>query len=234
MNNQLQPTYVLHGRPYRNTSMLIDLLTQTNGKVTVVARGVRQARSRNKGILQPFTPLLMNWTGKGELKTLQNVEAQRTPYPLLGNRMISGFYLNELLMRLLKPFDPYPNLFTVYETTLQQLSQATDYQPSLRQFEKQLLSELGYALPLTCDAKTGMAISTENYYNYQPDQGFTQAAGANINTAFLGKIMLAIDKNQFEDKEVMRQAKRLIRMALAPLLGNKPLKTRELILRRPQ
>lgn len=229
MMTELQAAYVLHSRPLRDTSLLLDLLTQQQGKVTVVAKGVRTRNSKRKGLLQLFVPLLVNWVGRSELKTLCHVESSARPLNLSGDRMIMGLYLNELLQRLLLNFDAQTRLFEYYHVTLHELEVVSKPQQSLRYFEKNLLCELGYALPLRHDSK-GNPIQPQHHYSYQPEHGFSisPAPPNKSQLAFSGAMLRALDANQLDNDAELKQAKYLMRRALAPLLNYKPLNVRQL------
>src|SRR6266404_7748539 len=143
-----QPAFVLHAHPYRETSLIVEALTADYGRVAMVARGARRARSELRGVLQAFQPLSLSWLGAGELKTLVKAE-WRGGLPLVtGSALLCGFYLNELLLKLLPREDPHPRLFDAYESALSRLANGADQAPVLRQFELELMAELGYALPL--------------------------------------------------------------------------------------
>ncbi len=224
--------YVLHQRPFRDTSALIDLFTLEQGLVAVVARGARAARSRAKPVLQPFTPLLVSCAGKTELLTLRSAESNGIAHHLQGHRLFSGIYLNELLLRLLQRFDACPILYHAYATALCQLQVASNIEVSLRQFEMRLLNTLGYAPFLDKDVDTNMPVLPQCYYRYQPNRGVSECdegcrEKANV---FLGRSLLALQAGVFEDadSEILRDAKRFMRIALSPLLGERPLKSREL------
>src|SRR3990167_1545961 len=139
-----QPAFVLHRRSYRETSFLVELFTPDHGRLTVTARGVRQAKSPSQGLLQPFTPLIVSWSGKGELMTLAQVDAHGEVRRLRGDALFAGFYLNELLMALLQKWDAHQRLFKVYDEALCALQELPLNQRALREFEKILLEELGY------------------------------------------------------------------------------------------
>lgn len=144
----LQPAFVLHARPYRDTSLLVELLTAERGRLTVLARGVRNQRSRFNGLLVPFSPLLVSFSGKTDLQVLRQVEANGLSYNLRGNMLLSGFYLNELLIRLLQRHEPHPNVYQAYQYTLNVLADTVQPEPALRLFEKYLLVDIGYGLQL--------------------------------------------------------------------------------------
>lgn len=223
MRISLQPAFILHHRPYRETSLILDLLTQDYGRIALVARGVRTQRSPLRALLQPFRPLLISWQGKGELMTLISAESNGLPIQLRGECLLSGFYLNELLTRLLQKQDPHSQLYTIYQETLLELQQSQLEQKVLRLFEKNLLTQLGYGLQIE-------KIAAEEYYYFYPDQGFKACEEKNANSAmtFSGKNLLAFAAEQLDDQEVLRDAKRLMRLALNFLLGTKPLHCREL------
>lgn len=222
----LQPAFILHQRPYRETSVLLDIFTQEYGRISIIARGVRTARSRWRGLLQPFIPLLLSWQGKTELMVLVSAEANGAPIHLRGNCLLSGFYLNELLVRLLHKSDPSPTLYTIYYDTLIELQKGQLQQKTLRLFEKKLLTELGYELQLQANA-----FLAEKWYQFFPEQGFKLYEAIITEKKemfFSGKSLLAFAMEQLEDEEALRDAKRLMRLALAPLLGAYPLHSRKL------
>ena len=229
----LQPAFVLHYRPYRDTSLLIDLFTLEHGRVGIVARGARGPRSRIKGLMQPFVPLLVSWTGKTELLSLRNVEPNGESKYLSGQALLSGLYLNELLIRLLQRHDAYPNLFNVYAITLNSLQHPELHQQALRLFEKHFLNDLGYALQLRNDINSNATIDPNQYYFYDPERGPTLCLNRQLFTKpniFSGKSLLDLAENNFTDPGSLRDAKRLMRLAFAALLGKKPLKSRELFI----
>ncbi len=229
----LEPAFVLHRRPYRNTSLIIELLTMRYGRKAAVARSARGLQSRYKGKLESFLPLLVSWSGRRELMSLGQIELSARPFELNGRALLCGFYLNELLVRLLQRDDPYPNVFNSYQNTLQKLESDTNVDVALRCFEKNLLHELGYALPLERDAHSGEGINEALMYQYLPERGFLCCDhGDNVaaNAAvFSGRSLLALQREQFDDEQSLQDAKRLMRLAMSHHLGNKPLKSRELM-----
>lgn len=227
----LQPAYILHTRAYRDTSLLLDLFSPEYGRVSAVARGVKSARARFKGLLQPFVPLLVSWVGRTELLTLTGAESHAAPHYLSANSLLCGIYVNELLVRLLHRYDPHPNLYRIYQHTLTQLGQGQTVQPALRIFEKELLSELGYALQLDRESFSDSAIAPEQFYYFDPKQGLsrcTEHLADNSPYVFSGESLLAFHSNDFLDEKYQRDAKRLLRIALGHLLGDKPINSREL------
>lgn len=224
----LQPAFVLHTRPFRDTSLLVDLFTVQYGRISAIARGVRSSKSRLRGLLLPFVPLLVSWSGKSDLVTLGKVEADNLAYNLSGTNLLSGFYLNELLVRLLTHHDSHPNIFHAYQNTLGNLRNSNDLQITLRLFEKQLLSEVGYGLQLTKDA-AGQAIMEHHNYYYEHEHGFIACVNQDRQDVFSGKSLLALQHNNLTDVAILRDTKRLMRSIFNHLLGDKPLKTRELL-----
>ncbi len=237
----LQPAYVLHSTPYRDTSLLIEAFTPEFGRIGLVARGARAAKSRMRGLLQLFRPLLISWVGKGDLVTLVAAEEHGLAPVLGGPALLSGFYLNELLLRLLHRHDPHPALFHMYDAALHGLAAQAGGNPpdgdaylqrALRTFEKCLLQEIGYGLVLDHDVVTGSAIEADGKYRYHLEKGPIQLAGSEIEKgagiAIHGRSLIALAQNDLDDVTVLREAKRLLREALAVHLGSKPLRSREL------
>jgi len=226
----LEPIFVLHTRPYRNTSLIVELLTPHHGRIAVIARSARGLKSRYRGMLQAFSPLLASWLGQRELKTLGNVERNGAVYQLAGEALICGFYLNELLMRLLQRDDPCLNIFYLYKKTLDRFTEEETLQSALRYFEKNLLQEIGYALPLHRDAQTGEPIHPERHYQYLPDRGFLQSPESETTTTYSGHSLCALKNEQLDNNKLLQEAKHLLRTALTRHLGNKPIKSRELLI----
>jgi DNA repair protein RecO (recombination protein O) len=227
----LQPAYVLHSRPYRDTSLLLEVFTAEHGRLGLVARGARRKSRGGSGgaLLQPFTPLLLSFTGRAELKTLTAVEAAGLAQVLQGDRLFSGMYLNELLVRLLHRHDPNPTLFAAYSAALQSLAAEADVEVSLRRFELRLLEELGYSFDLAAEGDTGEAVQEDRWYQYHSHCGLVAGDGiAEPSTpAFSGSDLLRMARGQFGG-EVRQTAKRLLRLALSEHLGGAPLRSREL------
>ncbi|HBY56072.1 MAG TPA: DNA repair protein RecO [Coxiellaceae bacterium] len=222
----LQPAFVLHSRAYRDTSLLVELLTLQYGRLTVVARGVRSMKSRLQGILMPFLPLLVSFSGKTDLRTLQQAEVNGPSYELKGNILLSSFYLNELLMRLLPSHESYPKVYQAYKNTLAGLVDSKQPEIELRLFEKCLLANLGYGLQLDRTIKNEPVLSEEQYI-FEFGGGLSRAI-SNNSSNFSGKSLLALQAGNLSTITELRDAKRLLRGALAELLGDKPLKSREL------
>jgi len=224
---ELQPAYILHTRPYRDTSMLVDFITPEFGRITAVARGVRSRKTPKRNLLNPFTRLLISYQGKSDLKLLTHFEAEGTHFSLVAKHLFSGFYLNELLVRLLPELDAHPHTFSLYEQSLQALTAQRDLEPLLRHFELHLLAELGYGIDFASDSQSGESIAMDLYYCLDTQSGF-YLANSESNFQFSGRHIHAIAQREFSDAEVKHTAKRITRALLKPLLGNKPLTSREL------
>lgn len=221
--------FILHRYPYRETSVIVECFLQHHGRVSMVAKGVRTERSPLKGLLQPFTPLHFNARGKGQMKTLTLVEASASPIILNGMPLMSAWYINELLMRLLPKEEHNSHLYFTYHATLLSLENSTTLEKTLRIFEKNLLEALGYELPLMHDADSRRAIVYDHYYQFIAEHGFVETNKREGNDVFLGEDLQAIANDQFSNPKALQAAKRLMRLAIWPLLGGKPLKTRELL-----
>jgi DNA repair protein RecO (recombination protein O) len=221
-----EPAYVLHARAYRETSAIIDLLTYRHGRVSVVARGVRRSR-KGGGQPHPFGRLAIGCSGRGQLLTLTGFDSLSHRW-LTGDALYAGLYLNELLLRLLRDDDPHPKLFEGYERALDGLL-ADDAEPVLRLFERLLLKECGYEVTFAIDAESGEPVDVALSYRYVPDVGFhavTEAADDRL--VFPGSTLLAIAADDYADHAVRRAAKQIMRRALAPHLGDKPIGSRAL------
>ena len=221
------PAYVIHTRPYRDTSVLVDFFTETPGRLTAVARGVRQAKSRTRGLLNPFSRVLISLQGKGELKLLTTVESDSCFFSLQGAHLYSGFYINELLMRLLPEMDEYLGLYAAYEKTLTGLHQGQELEPLLRSFELELLAEIGYGLDCEGTVDSGEAIDPESFYLCSQG-GFVRAQPWSRGEILPGWVIRAVARRDFSDPGVRGFAKHLCRSLLKPLLGSRPLHSRSL------
>ncbi|WP_299978366.1 DNA repair protein RecO [uncultured Pseudoteredinibacter sp.] len=220
-----QEVYVLHSRPFRDSSLLVNLISPEYGRVNVIAKGARKQSGKRqlRQPLQVLTPLLVDWQGRTSLKTLLRWEYRQSALPLQGERLYSALYLNELLLKLLPENDSSSELFKPYESCLQNLLKDQPLQPVLRNFELDLLTCLGYGLDFEHE-ENGQAISSEGYYCWQKSGLFCQARGPN---AYAGTHLLAISQRDFSELPVLRSAKMLMREVIDQLLDYQPLKTRE-------
>ncbi|PHM55097.1 DNA repair protein RecO [Xenorhabdus sp. KK7.4] len=223
-----QRAFVLHGRPYSETSLLLDFFTEHEGRVRVLAKGARSRRSNLKGCLQPFTPLLVRWSGRGEIKTLRDAEPVSLALPLTGSVLYSGLYVNELLSRVLEQGTAYPALFFDYLQCLQVLA-ASEYTPeyALRRFELSVLNNMGYGVDYLHCAGSGEPVTDTMTYRYREEKGFIASLVVD-HYSFTGNELKALAAREFSDPATLKAAKRFTRIALQPYLGGKPLKSREL------
>ena len=223
----LDPAYVLHTRPWRETSLIVDAISHQHGRVALVARGARRQASAVKTRLVPFQPLLLSWYGKGELKTLHGAEWQGGALALRGHALMCGFYLNELLLRLLPPGDVHERLFETYARTLEGLGATTELEPVLRRFELALLTELGYAQPLA-HGVGGASLEADALYGFEPGVGVT-APRADA-PAFSGRTLQELAAGDLSNSVTLAEGKLLLRSLIAHYLGDKPLATRQLLI----
>lgn len=231
----LQPAYVLHTRPYRDTSALVDLLSLDYGLLRAVARGVRGKASRKRSAIQAFQPLLVSLSGRGELLSLNQAEHSAPGFRLHGDRLFSALYLNELLMRLLQAQDAQPGIYRLYQQALIRLQQQGSLEVCLRCFEFNLLQELGYAWDLHVDAVDGAALQKEREYLFDPAHGYQALLSADAErpqNLFSGEELIHFAKlvtdTDGDQTDAGHAAKRLMRQALRPHLGGKPLLSRTL------
>jgi DNA repair protein RecO (recombination protein O) len=222
-----EPAFILHTRPWRETSLIVDVLTRHHGRVGLVARGARRPASSLKARLVSFQPLDLAWFGKGSLHTLHAAEWLGGSLNLRGHGLMCGFYLNELLLRLLPEGDPHETLFDHYRATLEQLDGARDVEPVLRRFELDLLSELGYAQPLGQGAD-GSPLHPDRRYAYALDQGVVPARSG--ETSYQGRTLLDLARGDLSLPATLAEGKLLMRTLLAHYLGDKPLATRQLLI----
>jgi DNA repair protein RecO (recombination protein O) len=236
----LEPAFLLHHYPWRDTSRILELLTRQHGRVSVIARGSRQAGAATGSALQPFAATLVTWNARGEMGYLCGAE-RRPASPasatavatagLRGDRVMSGFYANELLLRLLQRNDPHPALFDAYATLVGRLQDpAHDAGRALRVFEKRLLDELGWGLDLEHEAGTGAPLAPDGSYRYRLEGGAERVHGVAEGTLiFCGASLLALAHEALDDARSLADARRLLRAALDRVLEGRPLRTREVL-----
>ncbi len=227
MSDGLQRCFVLHRRPYSETSLILDVFSEEYGRLSIMAKGARSKRSTTKGALQAFTPLLLKWSGNGSMKTLRQAEPISLGLPLTGVNLYSAMYVNELIGRVLMPEVAAPGLFHDYLAVLTELAQSENPEPALRRFELALLAAMGYGVDFMHCAGTGEPVAPNMTYRYREQKGFI-ASIRRDNLTFLGNELIAISERRFTTKEQLQAAKRFTRIALKPYLGGKPLKSREL------
>lgn len=224
---ELAPLYVLHHRPWRDTSRMLDVFSRDHGRMMLFARGVRGPKSRTASLLQPFRPLLASWSAGGEAGQLTQVEAVPGEYlPLPAGALLSAWYLNELLLKLTVRNDPQPLVFDLYNATLDGLRAGEAVAAVLRRFERQLLELLGYGVEFRSDARDGRALQADAYYHFHPDLGFIEVSGEAPATAFSGRDLLAVAADEYADPAVLETARQVLRLALDRALEGRELTTR--------
>ena len=227
-----QPVYVLHTYPYLETSLVVELFTRNFGRVATIAKGARRPRSLMRGMLQSFQPLIAAWSGKSELRTLHGVDWQGGLHVLQGQALICGFYLNELMLRLLPREDPHEILFEYYQEALTALSKDEVQSIVLRRFEVRLLQELGYAMPLDVDVETGAKIEPHVQYIFIPELGALPFSShvRDSGVQLAGRTLLDMAQDHYADPQTQLQSKLLMRTLISHHLGEKPLHTRQLLI----
>ncbi|MDD9858119.1 MAG: DNA repair protein RecO [Gammaproteobacteria bacterium] len=228
-----QPAYLLHARPFSESSLLADLFTREHGRLSVLAKGARRGKSRSRGALLPFQPLLASWAGKGQLPVLTSVEPRgRQPGALMkGEALASGFYLNELLMRLLHRHDAHEALFEHYHDALARLSEAHPPRRILRIFEKHFLHHIGFGAVFDKDADTGRAIDPRRQYHYIPEKGpVSDRPPGEYALPVSGRTLHAMRDEHFPSERELREAKRLTRALIDRQLGGRPLRSRRVLM----
>lgn len=220
-----QPAWVLHQRDYRDSSRIVEFFTQQHGRTSAIAKGVKNAKSSLRGVLQPFTPLIISWTGKGELKTLVSAETHGTPAGLSGDQLYCGFYLNEVLLRVLAKEDQYPELFDWYSLALGDLAASEPIEIVLRLFEKRLLEALGYGMTWHAEGHNNIPLQPSQQYRYHPQHGVIQhdTHAARVS----GAALLALESESLTIAQA-KQIGPMMRELMQQHLGHKPLNSRAL------
>ena len=227
---QQQPAYILHHRPFRDASRILDVISEDYGRLSLVARGSRSAKSRLKGLLRPFMPLALSWVQRSDLGTLTGAEVRGAPLSLTGDALLSGYYVNELLLLFLHRHDPQPEIFAVYGETIQTLAATDSVAACLRRFEIELLRQVGYALNVDREFGSDHALRTDQYYEYRFEQGPVPVDRNDGALVFTGAELLAIGEQQFDNPSVLRTSNRLLREVIGFHLGGRELKSRKVLL----
>jgi DNA repair protein RecO (recombination protein O) len=225
-----QPGFVLHSYPYKETSLIVDVFTRDYGRIALVAKGAKRPHSRLRGVLQTFQPLSIGWSGKSEVRTLTSAEWIGGLLPLEKSALLCGFYLNELLVKLLARDDPHPALFDHYIAALNQLAHDQPAPIVLRKFERALMKETGVAANFTICTSTGQAVEPNQLYVIDPERGPRPAMPADASPRVSGKTLLDMESEDYTDNATQVQSKFLMRFLLAHHLGGAPLNTRQILI----
>jgi DNA repair protein RecO (recombination protein O) len=225
----LEPGYVLHQRPYRNTSLIVDCLTARHGRQTLIAQGARRAGTGQIGVLQPFRRVLLSWVRRGDLGRLTHVEADADSSDISGDALIAAFYLNELLLRLVPSGDHNDRILSCYSSCLDLLAETHGAARPLRLFELELLEALGYRVDLEQDFRTGEPIAPDGSYVLEHDSGLTASNADPTMEVFSGRHLISLREHRLDDAESLGAAKRLLGRILHFHLGERPLKTRRVM-----
>lgn len=226
----LQPAFVLHSYPYKETSLILELFSRDYGRVPLVAKGAKRPTSALRAVLQTFQPLNASWTGKMELRTLTGAEWVGGMLPLEGSALLCGFYLNELLMKLLARDDPHPALFDRYLATLNELARGEPATFALRKFELALLRETGVGHDLSRCAATASPVIPDLVYVIDPTRGAVPAQDGDIWPRARGKTLQDMAAGDYSDPVTQNESKLLMRALLAYHLNDTPLQTRQILL----
>lgn len=225
-----QPGFVLHSYPYKETSLIVDVFTRDYGRIALIAKGAKRPNSKLRGVLQTFQPLTVGWSGKSEVRTLVAAEWVGGMLPLERAALLCGFYLNELLVKLLARDDPHPVLFDRYVATLNQLAHGESAPIVLRQFERALLKESGVAGDFTRCTVTGHTVLPQQLYVVDPERGSRPARVSDVWPKISGKALLDMERDDYSDSATQTQSKFLMRFLLAHHLGGVPLNTRQILI----
>jgi DNA repair protein RecO (recombination protein O) len=240
VRHDAEPAFVLHSYPFRETSLIVEVFTRNWGRVALVARGARRPRSALRGVLLAFQPLLLSWGGKSDLRTLHKAEWQGGLPQLQGRGLLCGFYLNELMLKLLARDDAHEALYETYHATLVALSNGSELATTLRTFERRLLKEAGYALTLDCDVFTGEPINADYSYRYLLERGPVRVKSEAFRVAergddeenrleLAGQTLLDMARDDYARPATLQQSKALMRILINHCLGNQILNTRQLL-----
>jgi DNA repair protein RecO (recombination protein O) len=226
---ELQPAFVLHTYPWRETSLIAEALTRDYGRVALVARGAKRRTSQLRGLLSPFSALSLSWSGRGDVKTLLRAEWTGGLVPLRGDALLAGFYLNELMVRLLARSDAHPMLFGAYVQALRALAgDAHEVEAALRGFEVELLRETGH-LPSLEVCADGAGVSAGARYRVEPQRGLVRVERNDGAVCIGGATALAMAAGNFAAPTVAAESRAMLRAIIRYHLDGRPLNTRRIL-----
>ncbi|MBC3871265.1 DNA repair protein RecO [Undibacterium oligocarboniphilum] len=227
---QNQPAFILHSWPYKETSLILDVLTRDYGRIALVAKGAKRPHSQLRSVLQTFQPLQVGWTGKSEIRVLTTADWVGGMRPLERSALLCGFYLNELLIKFLIRDEPQTPLFDQYVSTLNQLAHDTSAPAVLRQFELILLRESGLLADLTFCTQTRQSVDPVQNYVLDPDAGVRPIRASDTLPAVSGKTLLDMKSDNYSDPVTQFQSKMLMRHVLGHHLQGSALNTRQILI----
>ena len=225
-----QPAFVLHSYPYKETSLIVDIFSRDHGRVALVAKGAKRPHSTLRGVLQTFQPLSVSWSGKAEVRTMTGAEWVGGLLPLEKSALLCGFYLNELMVKLVARDDPHPVLFDYYVSALNQLAHDEAAPIVLRKFELGLMRQTGVAGDLTRCTATGQRVIADAVYVVDPERGPRPAQPADQWPRVVGATLLDMARDDYTDSTTQLQSKFLMRFLLAHHLGGAQLNTRQILI----
>lgn len=231
MRVELQAAYVLHSRPFRETSLIVDVLTPDYGLLSLIAKGVRsntKTAKLKRAMIQPFQPLLISWIGSGELKNLTDIDTQGLPLVLKNERLYSAFYVNELILKLLRKYDCQSSVYDYYQASLELMISTELLELVLRRFEFTLFEYLGFGINFITDCESGEGINSADNYLYIPQKGFKKSSISQTNQVLVNGGIITDIVNGDYSTEALKTAKYICRKEVASHLGNKPLNSRQL------
>ncbi|MGD8324465.1 MAG: DNA repair protein RecO [Gammaproteobacteria bacterium] len=221
-----EPVFLLHQRPYQNSSQLLEVLSLHYGRVGLIAQGSRRPGRGMRALLQPFIPLRLSWIRRGELGRITNVEAGSSAIELPGAALLAGYYANELVISLTSRDDPAAELFAHYTTCLNALASDANVARNLRLFEHRLLGALGFGLQLDIDCASGAPLFADREYAFSLDEGARPSSG---QPGYRGADLISLREERLEDAGSLRAARQLLGEAIARQLGARRLKTRDVL-----
>lgn len=227
---EFEPAFILNTKPYKESSLLVDIFTKNFGRVSIVAKGVKRPRNKLNGFIQQFSPSLVSYFGKGTLHTLKSIESHGRAIFLANKTLISGLYINELIIKFCNLGDAHPSLFDNYLQVLLELQKGGEIEIPLRYFEKALLQDIGYKLQLDLDISTKMQLNADEYYEYIIGQGPLMVAFGASNSQYKGSSLIALRDNTLRDKQALLEVKLLMRKVIAHYLDGRIINSRKLLI----
>jgi DNA repair protein RecO (recombination protein O) len=229
MKVELTPCYILHRRDYSETSLILEVFSREQGRVNLIAKGVKRNKKQQGESFNLYQQYNISWTAKSELGTLTDIEFIASSRALKPELMMTGFYMNEIMLRLLHKHEPHPELFDSYETSINELINGASEQIILRYYEKTLLQSLGYGVILDHEVETGGSLEHDKNYFYKFDYGpVSKNENKDLGVSVSGKTLLELDNETLSEQKNINEAKALLRTILDQHLGNKPLASKSL------